>query len=189
MAPTFAVLRVTSPLTGARKVSEFDRGGPDEPAAPWDDRDNCASTWPALTWLPSAAFTSVTLKPSSVTVATAMRRGITMPVTRTMSEKQPVAARTTITTAPVESSDCARIAFHWGAATATPTTRPIAAKAHFIGWPDQEHLQARYGLPPIGGGRKRLLGTVTYFSTMLTISTRRFSAERGWSLSLSRVLP
>src|SRR4051812_8975293 len=93
-APEAVLTAVTRPAAGAR--SEIAAACRAPGAGCGVSR---ASSWLSATRSPSRTSTSATLNPSCSTPATASRRGTTKPVTRTRSEKQPLAALATITTA------------------------------------------------------------------------------------------
>jgi hypothetical protein len=110
IAPTIAVLRVTIPPTGARNVIVAGAAGGEgaRPAADAaavdgtseDCRASRASGCPDVTRSPSATRISAIRYPSASSITRASSRGTRNPVTRIVSEKQPLTARATMTIAP-----------------------------------------------------------------------------------------
>ena len=93
IAPVTAVEAETSPATGACTCT-----------VPPSGSVSRASVWPAVTVSPASASTSATFSPGRSGRTAVSSRGIRMPETSTMSEKQDFVALSTVTAAPFGAS-------------------------------------------------------------------------------------
>ena len=130
VAPTTAVLRVTTPAAGAFKIIELRAAAGTSCCPSPVCRANLTRVWPDVTRSPSPTSTSVTLRPGASRFTVASSRATRKPVTRMVAEKHALVARTTLTwTAGGEVVSAAKSVVDELARRTIPPTRVALAAA------------------------------------------------------------